>query len=64
MDTIKYEHVQRAVRLLGYNPSDVKSLIIDALEVRVTVFERDEHGNKIWNADHSAARTRTEVCNY
>lgn len=47
MDTIKREALIRAVKLLGWEPSDVTELHITPFEVTATLFERDEHGNKI-----------------
>ena len=67
MDTIKRDTLVRAVALLGFDPVDVAEVRITRNEVTATIFERDEHGNRIlgmrtaegeWQFDQ-----RVEVCN-
>ena len=53
-----------ACQHLGFPAEDVLSMEFEGRtrEVRVTLIERDEHGNRIVADD--SFQTRTEVCNY
>ena len=59
-----------ACQHLGYDPRDVSHIEISGTEVRVTLFERDEHGEKLLKHskdphgnDCPETVMRVEVCN-